>query len=164
MPDTVRQHHNVRLVSGMRRQLWVGDYDGAAAAADAIHHHGVASPVPFRVMLEALRRGHDTHRHCVRLFRTLVGKTVLPPQAVLLEFACYLIARGDLQEAFDNLAGYVNRAPYKYNALLHGYYGMLAFAIWQEAEVSNTASKATQQLVKIAEQHLRQARTYDPTC
>ena len=81
-----------------------------------------------------MRRDPESHRQCVRLFRTLLGKTILPAQVVLLEFTCYLITGGYLREAFDNLAGYVYRSPFKYNSAIHGYYGLIALTMWQAAE------------------------------
>ena len=165
---TLRQYHSTRLVSGLRRQLWDGDYDAAAKTCVVLEQHGITSPLLYKVMLEVIRRDDDSQAKCTRLFRTLLGKSVLPSQAVLLEFVCYLIDGGLLQEAFDNLEGYVSRPPFKYNAVIHGYYGMLAVALWREAEKKRDAQATTatksHQLLKTAERHLERARELDPTC
>lgn len=131
---TIRQQHEDRLASLLQRQLWLQDYSAVAATLDAliacessIAHGG--SEWTYSVVLELLQRDPAHYRQCVRMFRTILGKGLVPPQAVLLEFTCYLMGRGHLQEAFDNLTGFVDRHPFKYNSVVHGYYGMLADAL-----------------------------------
>jgi len=149
--------------------LWLGDYDAAAKTAVVLEQRGVPNPLLYKVMLEVIQRDEDSHIKTTRLFRTLLGKNFLPSQAVLLEFVCYLISSGHIQEAFDNLEGYVSRPPFKYNAVIHGYYGFLAVALWIAAEAKRQSTEGTtaaksNQLLKAAERHLKRARELDPTC
>ncbi|KAG0323725.1 hypothetical protein BGZ99_002564 [Dissophora globulifera] len=87
----------------------------------------------WKVGAEILMHKKDYEPLCLRFLQLIFVKSTYCKEAILVETALYQLRCGMIEDAHTTLEPYIALHPYRDNALLQGYAGVIEFALWLKA-------------------------------
>ncbi|KAF9085194.1 hypothetical protein BGX23_009886 [Mortierella sp. AD031] len=127
----------------LRRSLARKDYERAFNIYSTLMSCKSANEeLIWKVGSEILSQNNEYEPLCLRFLQLVFAKSKHCRESILVEIALYQLRCGQINDARTTLEPYINAYPYRENAQLQGYAGVVEFALFNMAVKEKNESQA----------------------